>query len=155
MLCEFLPGREFAFQSVWKDGEIICSMARERLEYLMGNLFPSGQSSSPSVAKTVHDERVNEIATKAIKRIDGKATGIFCVDLKEDRQGTPRVTEINAGRFFTTCDFFANCGVNMADLYVRLGMGKELPYVDQYNAVPEDIYWIRGVDTTPFGYMYV
>jgi hypothetical protein len=123
MLSEFLPGREFAFQSVWNNGEIVCSMARERLEYLMGNLFPSGQSSSPSVAKTVHDGGVNGMATKAILKIDPKATGVFCVDMKEDSFGWPRITEINAGRFFTTSNFFANCGANMPDIYVRLGMG--------------------------------
>ncbi|MFH2035966.1 MAG: hypothetical protein ABIJ45_06150, partial [Candidatus Zixiibacteriota bacterium] len=53
MLAEYLPGQEFAFQSLWKNGKLITSQARSRLEYYMGNLFPSGQSSSPSVAATV------------------------------------------------------------------------------------------------------
>ena len=54
MVSEFLPGREFAFQSVWHDGELVTSAGRERLEYVFGHLMPSGQSSSPSVARTVH-----------------------------------------------------------------------------------------------------
>ncbi|MCH7541885.1 hypothetical protein IH981_03900, partial [Patescibacteria group bacterium] len=50
MVTEFLPGKEFAFQSIWKDGKLINSMARQRLEYFYGHLTPHGQSSTPSVA---------------------------------------------------------------------------------------------------------
>jgi len=45
MACEMLPGREFAYQSVWQDGELVAGQARERLEYLYGHLTPSGQTS--------------------------------------------------------------------------------------------------------------
>jgi hypothetical protein len=157
MLSEFLPGKEYAFQSVWRNGEIITSMARERVEYLMGNLFPSGQSSSPSVARTVHNDKVNAIATEAILRIDSDASGIFCVDMKEDKWGCPRVTEINAGRFFTTSNFFSTYGANMPDTYVKWGVGllEEIGNPKKYNAIEKDIMWIRGVDTLPYGFKEV
>ena len=151
MISEYLPGKEYAFQSIWKDGELITSMARERIEYLMGNLFPSGQSSTPSVAKTVHNDKVNVIATQAVYNVDKKANGIFCVDMKEDQFGMPKVTEINAGRFFTTCNFFAFYGANMPDTYVKLGMGKVINELPKYNAIPKDITWIRGIDCLPRG----
>ncbi len=149
MVSEFLPGKEYAFQSLWFKGELITSQARERIEYLFGNLFPSGQSSSPSIAKTVHNEHVNSIATKAVRAVDREATGVFCVDLKEDSQGTPCVTEINAGRFFTTSYFFSKLGSNMPDYYVKLGLNKPLEKLPKYNAIDADIYWIRTVDTSP------
>jgi hypothetical protein len=152
MLSEFLPGKEFAFQSIWQDGELITSMARERVEYLMGNLFPSGQSSSPSVARSVHNDSVNAIATEAILRVDDKASGIFCVDMKENKFGTPMVTEINAGRFFTTSNFFATYGSNMPDTYIKMGLGFDTPNLPQYNAIEPGIMWVRGVDTMPFGF---
>jgi len=82
MLSEFLPGKEFAFQSLWQNGRLIVSQARERCEYVFGNLTPSGQSSSPSVAVTVHRDDVNQLASRAVLAIDPQATGIFCVDLK-------------------------------------------------------------------------
>ena len=113
ILSEFLPGKDFAFQSLWKDGELVTSQARVRLEYLFGNLTVSGQSSSPSVAMTVHRKDVNDVATRAILAVDKKANGVFCVDLKENSRAVPCVTEINAGRFFTTSDFYAHLGCNM------------------------------------------
>ena len=149
MACEFLPGREFAFQSVWKDGELIISAARERLEYIFGELTPSGQSSSPSVARVVYREDVNQIATAAILAIDKRATGIFCVDLKENVEGIPCVTEINAGRFFTTSNFFASIGANMPYSYVKLAYGEETGLLKTYNAATEGYYWIRLMDKGP------
>ena len=146
MLSEFLPGKEYAWQSLWLNGELITSAARERIEYLMGNLFPSGQSSSPSVAKTIHSDCINHLCSEAIKVIDKKATGIFCVDIKENTEAVPCITEINAGRFFTTSDFFSTLGANMPNDYVKLGI---IMNRNMYNAVPKDYYWIRTVDTEP------
>jgi biotin carboxylase len=146
MVSEFLPGREFAFQSLWRDGELVTSAARERLEYVFGHLMPSGQSSSPSVARSIHDERVNELATKAVLAVDANATGVFCVDLKEDEEGRPLVTEINAGRFFTTSNFFAEAGANMPYEYVRLAYGEDVDALARYDAVDEGLYWVRMID---------
>jgi biotin carboxylase len=146
MVSEFLPGREFAFQSLWRDGELVTSAARERLEYVFGHLMPSGQSSSPSVARSVNDERVNELSTKAVLAVDAKATGVFCVDLKEDEEGRPLVTEINAGRFFTTSNFFAEAGANMPYEYVRLAYGEDVDGLARYDAVEEGLYWVRMID---------
>jgi carbamoyl-phosphate synthase large subunit len=146
MVSEFLPGREFAFQSVWLDGELVTSAARERLEYVFGHLMPSGQSSSPSVARTVHREDVNELAAQAVEAVDPQATGVFCVDLKEDEQGRPLVTEINAGRFFTTSNFLAEAGANMPYEYVRLALGEGPDGLARFDAVEPDLYWVRMID---------
>jgi len=149
MVSEFLPGREFAFQSLWKDGELITSQARERLEYVFGNLSPSGQSSSPSVAVTVSDPRVNDVAEKAVRAVCPKPHGVFCVDLKENAEGSPCVTEVNVGRFFTTSNFFSKLGCNMPYLMVRLARGDSIPPVPQYDAVPPGFYWVRLMDGGP------
>lgn len=146
---EYLPGTEYAWQSIWLDGQLITSATRERVEYLFGNLMPSGQSSSPSIATTVHNGRVNDICTKAIRAIDPVASGVFCVDLKENSSGTPCVTEINAGRFFTTSDFFAQLDANMPATYVRIASGmplSELSKLSQYNAAPAGFTWVRLMD---------
>lgn len=149
MLAEFLPGREFAFQSLWQNGRLITSQARERLEYVFGNLLPSGQSSSPSVARTVHSDEVNDVAERAVRAVDPNATGVYCIDLKENAAGVPCVTEINIGRFFTTSNFFATAGCNMPYLYVRLAFGEDLPRLPARNAVPAGLYWVRLIDGGP------
>src|SRR5262249_48100850 len=146
MVSEFLPGREFAFQSLWHEGRLVVSQARERVEYIFGHLTPSGQSSSPSVARTVHRDDVNRIATAAILAADARPHGIFCVDMKESAAGQPLVTEINCGRFFTTSNFYAHAGVNMPHAYVRLGLGESAPDFPKYDAVPADWWWVRMID---------
>jgi len=146
MVSEFLPGREFAFQSLWLDGEIVTSAVRERLEYLYGNLTPSGQSSSYFVGRTVHRDDVNMICTKAVKVVDPKASGIFCIDLKENSEGVPCITEINAGRFFTTSYFITKAGLNMPYMYVKLALGEKFGSPPKYNGVPENLYWVRLMD---------
>lgn len=146
MLSEYLLGREYAFQSLWKDGELITSQARERLEYLFGDLTPSGQSSSYVVGKTVHNEKINQICTQAVEVFDGGASGVFCIDLKQNVNGIPCITEINAGRFFTTSNFLTEAGSNMPYYYVKLGYNEEMPQLPKYNAVPEGWYWIRVMD---------
>lgn len=152
MVSEFLPGREFGFQSLWRDGELLTSQARERVTYLFGHLFPSGQSSSPAVARTVHDDEVNRTAVAAVRAVDERASGVFCVDLKQNADGKPFVTEINGGRFFTTSNFFARAGINMPLHYVQLGLGEEPPPLPRTNAVEAGLYWVRMID---MGYVLV
>ncbi len=149
MVAEFLPGSEFAFQSLWYKGTLVTSMARERMEYLLGNLMPSGQSSSPSIARTVHRDDVNVVGTEAVRAVDPRPHGVYCVDMKEDIDGRPCVTEINPGRFFTTSNFFSAAGCNMPLAYVHLAFGEAVGRFSAYNPLPPDLYWVRGVDREP------
>jgi PylC-like, N-terminal domain/ATP-grasp in the biosynthetic pathway with Ter operon len=146
MVSQFLPGREYAFQSLWFEGELVTSAARERLEYLFGSLVPSGQTSTPSVARTVHRDDVNDLCERAIVAIDPSATGIFCVDLKEDADGHPLITEVNCGRFFTTSNFLAAAGANMPHTFVKLAYGEPIESLPRTNAAPADLYWVRMID---------
>ncbi|MFV2041202.1 MAG: hypothetical protein ACC644_04340, partial [Candidatus Hydrothermarchaeales archaeon] len=56
------------------------------------------------------------------------------------------VTEINAGRFFTTSNFFSEAGVNMPYMYVKLAFGESFEPGPKYNPIPEELYWIRLMD---------
>ena len=153
---EHLPGRNIGFHSLWKDGELVTSMARERLEYIYPHLAPSGITGTPSVQRTIHDKAVNEIGTKAVLSIDPNFNGIACVDLKENKDGVPCVTEINAGRMFTTSFFFSYASkilhkhyyANIPYLYVKLALKESIPNIPKYNTLPENIYWIRHIDAS-------
>lgn len=147
MISEFLPGKEYAWQSVWKDKKLICSMLRERIEYVFGSQMPSGQSSSPSVARSVHDAGISGIAHAAVLSVDPKPNGVYGVDMKCNAAGVPKVTEINAGRFYTTSDFAAAAGYNMVDAYVSLFYGEDIePKID---CVKREQFWIRSMDREP------
>lgn len=147
MASELLPGHEFAWQSLWWNGELVTAQARERLEYIFGNLTPSGQSSSPSVAKTVNRDDINEVGQAAVRAVSGKPHGVFCVDMKEDANGKPKVTEINVGRFFTTSNFFAHAGLNMPAMYLELALTGQLSdKPKQLNPLADNLYWVRMID---------
>jgi len=151
---EFLGGRNLAFHSIWKNGELVVSMARERLEYIYPNLAPSGITGTPTVQRTIHDDRVNEIAVEAILAIDSNFNGIACVDLKENSEGVPCVTEINAGRMFTTSFFFPYASKvlfgdyrgNLPYIYLKLAYKERIPSLPKFNVLPENLYWIRHID---------
>lgn len=154
MAQRLLPGRNIAWQSIWKDGKLLVSQARERVEYIYPYLAPSGVTGTPVVQKTIHDGDVNFNAAIAVKAIDPNPHGIYSVDLKENDEGHPIPTEINAGRFFTTSYFFAYAGkmfdvreANMPLIYTMIGCDEEVPlYEKQFDILPEDVYWIRHID---------
>lgn len=95
------------------------------------------------------------MGTQAVQAIDPSFSGIACVDLKENDEGTPCPTEINAGRMFTTSFFFSyaskvlyeNYSANIPYLYLRVAYKENLPDIPRYNVLPEDLYWIRHLDT--------
>jgi carbamoylphosphate synthase large subunit len=151
---EMLPGRNIAFHSLWQNGELVTSMARERLEYIYSYLAPSGIMGTPAVQKTVHENTVNKISTEAVLAIDSNFTGIASVDLKENSKGVPCVTEINPGRMFTTSFFFSYASkvffndyrINIPYLYTKLAYKEPMPKLEKYNPLPADVYWIRHMD---------
>jgi carbamoyl-phosphate synthase large subunit len=145
MASEQLVGAEFAFQSIWQDGELIAGQARERVTYLYGHLTPSGQTSTPAVARTVNRADVDDVACRSIRALDPVPNGVYCVDMKTAQDGQVKVTEINAGRFFTTSNFFAAAGVNMPEMLLRCALG-ERPARLGSSLLPDDLYWIRMVD---------
>lgn len=151
---EHLPGRNIGFHSLWKEGKLVVSMARERLQYIYPHLSPSGIMGTPAVQRTVHDDKINRIGVEAVLAIDSNFNGIACVDMKENAEGVPCVTEINPGRMFTTSFFFSYASkiirndyfANIPYLYTKLAFREKLPDIPQYNVLPEEVYWIRHMD---------
>lgn len=148
---EYLPGRNIGWHSLWKDGELVTSMARERVEYIYPYLAPSGITGTPSVQRTINDKEVNKVGTRAVLAIDSKYNGLAMVDLKENDKGVPCVTEINPGRMFTTSFFYSKLGAllgieaNFPHLLVKLAFGEKIN-IPNYNILPEGYYWIRHID---------
>lgn len=155
ILQEYLPGRDIAWDSLWYKGELIASYARERLAYIFPHLSPSRITGTPTVARIIHDEKVNDVAFRAVKAIDPSPSGFYCVDLKEDASGIPNVTEVNI-KAHTTLALWSYAAIkalkldpmfNMPYLYVKLGLG-ELDEVNKlgFNIYPEGLILVRHLD---------
>jgi carbamoyl-phosphate synthase large subunit len=143
-LSEYLPGRDFSCQSVWRDGSLILTKTFERLAPFAGG---PGASSVAALAKTVNEPRVAAVCASAIRAVDPRASGVFCFDVREDARGVPCVTEINAGRFSMSTNLYDLVGKhNMVATYVRLALGAPSNVRDEYDTT-EDYYMVRDLDT--------
>src|SRR5262245_24039602 len=147
MLAEYLPGRDFFCQGLWDAGRLVLVKTCERISYFGGENSPSGVSSLYSLAKTVVDERVVDVASRALRALDPSVTGTFGVDLKENGEGVPCVTEINAGRLAMGMTVIGAIGRHsLPAWYVRLALGEPAAIEDPYDC-PPDYYVVRDLDT--------
>jgi len=157
---EYLPGRNIAWDSIWHEGRLVTSYARERLEYPFKHISPSGITGTPSVARIVVDGAVNEVATSAVEALDPRPHGAYSVDLKESSAGAKCVTEVDSGKFHSTMPLWGYIAVrhlrmpwyaNLADLYVRLGLGEEVKDpIPRTDLLPEGYYLLRDMDVGAF-----
>jgi carbamoyl-phosphate synthase large subunit len=82
-----------------------------------------------------------------VKLIDPNATGIFCADLKTDKDWRILLTEINVWRFFTTSYFFSKAWCNMPYYHTKLWLWERIEYTGpKFNCIPENRYRVRMVD---------
>ena len=87
-------------------------------------------ASTPAIAKTVWIPAAVE-ADAALRALDPAVTGVFSIDLKENKAGEPCITEINAGRFaMITTLYDLTPRHNMADTYLRLACGEQVRIPD-------------------------
>ena len=151
---EYLPGRDLAFDSLWFKGCLITSYCRERLEYFLKHISLSGITGTPTIARTLVDEKINRIGMEAVKALDSQPHGFFSTDIKEDASGNCVVTEVD-GKWHTTAPLwgyaFAKAlnkpELNITYQYLRLalddGAEADLP---NCNLFPENFYLVRQLD---------
>lgn len=147
---ELLPGRNLTWMAAFQRGVLLAAAARERLEYVLPHVSPSGVTGAPAVTCTVRRADIELAGEAAVRAVDPAPHGVYFVDLKEDAAGVARVTEINAGRCGTTVHFYTRAGCNFPELLVRLARGEAIePLPDPNAAVPTGLYWVRTLDCGP------
>jgi predicted ATP-grasp superfamily ATP-dependent carboligase len=147
---ELLEPQTITWMSIWRSGELILAQGRKRLYWELSKVSQSGVTGATGAAITVADPQVDKIAMAAVLAIDPAPNALFGVDLTYDRNGIPNPTEINIGRFFTTHLFFAELGVNMPYVFVKLACDEPLPEIPQkLNPAAQGMVWIRGMDFEP------
>lgn len=125
-----------------------------RLEYPFKHISLSGITGTPTVAKTIHEDKINKIGVAAVLALDPKPHGFYSVDIKEDGNGKPHVTEVD-GKWHTTAPLWGYavskvlCDIkyNLAYLYLKLGYEEEIPNIPRTNLFPENYYLIRQLDS--------
>jgi predicted ATP-grasp superfamily ATP-dependent carboligase len=154
VLQEYLPGRDLAFDSLWFKGRLVTSYARERLQYVLKHISLSGITGTPAVARTVEDEKLNQVGVEAVKALGPEPHGFFSVDIKEDASGKPVVTEVD-GKWHTTAPLWGYAfaktlskpELNIAYQYLMLGLNGRLDdELPAFNLFPTEHYLVRQLD---------
>jgi predicted ATP-grasp superfamily ATP-dependent carboligase len=151
---EYLPGRDLAFDSLWFKGHLVTSYCRERLEYFLKHISLSGITGTPTIARTLINEKVNRIGMEAVKALDSQPHGFFSTDLKEDASGNCVVTEVD-GKWHTTAPLWGYAfaktlnkpELNLTYQYLTLALnGTADADLPNYNLFPENYYLVRQLD---------
>jgi len=152
MCSEYLPGRNFSCELLYNKGKLIGSFTKERLSYRVGSVdhLVNGIGSS-AVSLCIRSKRVEEISKAAVQRVadhcKAKPHGVYAVDLQENEDGQPKVTEINPGRFLTASYvFFYKSDFNLPLAMVKAYFNE--PY--ELGDYPEGKGVIRQTDSLPY-----
>jgi len=96
---EFLTGRHLANQMLYYNNEYVKGAALECVEYVMASAAPSRVTGNTHFGRFLNEDRINKFCDDCIKflckKLNVPAHGILSFDLKEDKHGALKVTEVN------------------------------------------------------------
>lgn len=150
---EFLPGRNYACKLLYRRGKLLRSAVGERVNYIMSKVAPSGITGNTSFGRLLNDSNVVKIATQAMDILfeytETSKNGFFTVDLKENADGQPKITEVNV-RFVAFNNCFAAGGANLAEDFMQMMTGDEqFDHNYKQYEFEEDLIFLRDVDEIP------
>jgi carbamoyl-phosphate synthase large subunit len=152
MVAEHLPGRNIACSLLFHGGELLKAGCYERLEYFMGHLAVSGITGNINRGRLLNDERARALAEQAVRYVAGlagePAHGLLTVDLREDRSGALKVTEINV-RHVAATSALAEGGANMAEAQLLATLGRVDEIGETVPSFPDDNVILRDIDGAP------
>jgi len=112
---EYLPGREFTVDCLTdENGKLLISSPRERIKTKAGIC---------TISRTVEYPELDEIASRIVDEV--AITGPFFFQAKEDREGNPKVTELNI-RLAGTMSLSTAAGVNIPLLAIKILLGEKI-----------------------------
>lgn len=151
---EFLTGRHLANEMLYYNGEYVKGAALECAEYVMANTAPSHVTGNTHFARFLNEDRINKFCDECIKYLEKKlgvpAHGILSFDLKEDKNGKMKVTEINI-RHMAYAGVMAHVGFDLIEDTIRIMEDGNCNNVvrDQYHHYDKPYIFLRDVDVEP------
>lgn len=151
---EFLTGRHLANQMLYYNGEYVKGASLECVEYVMANTAPSHVTGNTHFGRFLNEDHINEFCDSCIKFIERKlnvtAHGILSFDLKEDRNGNLRVTEVNI-RHMAYTGVMAHVGFDLIEDTIRIHEDGNADNIirDPYHHYEKPYIFLRDVDIEP------
>lgn len=151
---EFLTGRHLANQMLYYNGEYIKGAALECAEYVMANCAPSRVTGNTHFGRFLNDDKINEFCNRCIRYLEDKldvpAHGILSFDLKEDKNGKMKVTEVNI-RHMAYTGVMAEVGFDLIEDTIRILEDGNCENVKKspYYHYDKPYVFLRDVDVEP------
>lgn len=151
---EFLIGRHLANQMLYYNGEYVKGAALECVEYVMANTAPSHVTGNTHFGRFLNEDRINKFCDDCIKYLEKKlnvpAHGILSFDLKEDKNGNLKVTEVNI-RHMAYTGVMAQVGFDLIEDTIKIheNGGADLVVRDQFHHYEKPYIFLRDVDVEP------
>lgn len=151
---EFLPGRHLANQMLYYNGEYVKGAALECVEYVMANTAPSHVTGNTHFGRFLNEDSINKFCDSCVKylekQLNVKAHGILSFDLKEDKDGQLKVTEINI-RHMAYTGVMAKVGFDLIEDTIRIMEDGNANRInrDQYHHYDKPYVFLRDVDVEP------
>ena len=151
---EFLTGRHLANEMLYYNNEYVKGAALECAEYVMANTAPSHVTGNTAFGRFLNEDRINKFCDDCIKYLCNKlqvaAHGILSFDLKEDKNGNMKVTEVNI-RHMAYTGVMARVGFHLIEDTIKImedGNADRVERVPFYHYVKPYIF-LRDVDVEP------
>ena len=151
---EFLTGRHLANEMLYYNGEYVKGAALECAEYVMANTAPSHVTGNTAFGRFLNDDRINKFCDDCIKYLESKlnvpAHGILSFDLKEDKDGNMKVTEVNI-RHMAYAGVMAHVGFDLIEDTIKImedGNADRVERAPFYHYAKPYIF-LRDVDVEP------
>lgn len=153
MISEYLPGKNLACFLLFANGSLVKYGVAERMEYVMGKVAVSGITGNTSKGKLLNYDKAYEIALEAVsnvaQQVNERMNGLVVVDMRENAEGEPMVTEINI-RHVAFTSSFALGGLNFSEAQMLILSGQSnLVTKEKTLTFPEDNIILRDVDGLP------
>lgn len=151
---EFLTGRHLANQMLYFNGEYVKGAALECAEYVMADIAPSKVTGNTHFGRFLNEDRINKFCDDCIKYIEKKigvqAHGILSFDLKEDKDGNMKVTEVNI-RHMAYTGVMARVGFDLIEDTIKIMEDGNCDNVEraQYYHYDKPYVFLRDVDVEP------
>ncbi|MEZ4426448.1 MAG: hypothetical protein R3A51_02010 [Nannocystaceae bacterium] len=146
---EFLPGRNINWTGLYVDGRLAASACMERRGYYLDTVAVSGVTGQVRLCATIDAPAAAAVADEVARAVcGGRPRGLLSVDLREDRRGRPRVTEVNprlAGRPW----LYTQAGVNLPLAAARALLGRPLGDAVAPGGARVGLQMYRQLDVAP------
>lgn len=151
---EFLTGRHLANQMLYFKDEYVKGAALECAEYVMANTAPSHVTGNTAFGRFLNEDRINKFCDDCIKylckKLNVMAHGILSFDLKEDKNGNLKVTEVNI-RHMAYTGVMADVGCDLIEDTIKIHESGNADSIERapYFHYKKPYIFLRDVDVEP------